>query len=185
MNVGYLTASSTPESDECYTPRYGVTPIVKYVLAKGYKKVWCPFDLEHSFYVRLLKEAGMEVIHSHLGEGKDFFHYEPEEYDVIVSNPPFSIKDKILKRLYSLDKPFAVLLPQNSLQALSRVHMFIDNGIEYLGFDRRICFYINGNLGAWMAGNHFASGYFCKDVLPSSLIFEKLEPIQEPYMEGI
>ena len=32
-------------------------------------------------------------------------------------------------------------------------------------------------------GNHFASAYFCKDFLPKDLIFEILEPKQEPYYE--
>ena len=29
-------------NDECYTPDYGVTPILKYIPKDA--KVWCPFD---------------------------------------------------------------------------------------------------------------------------------------------
>lgn len=182
MNIGYLTAGRDAASDECITPRYGVIPIIKHLKARGYKTVWCPFDEDHSWYVRLLQQHGFTVLFSHKRTGDDFFDYEPPHYDVIVSNPPYSIKDKILKRLYDLKKPFAVLLPQNSLQSQERVKLYIKHGgIEYLGFDRRICFYTNGNLTQWADGNHFATGYFCKDVLPQSLMFEILYPIQEPY----
>lgn len=105
-----------------YTPFYAVDPIIKY-LPKG-KVIWCPFDEQWSaFYVRL-RELGYKVIRSSLSDGKDFFTYEPEKWDLIVSNPPFSIKDRILKRLYSLQKPFAVLLPLNSLQGKTRYKYF-------------------------------------------------------------
>ena len=183
INKAYVESGRGPESDECLTPRYGVTPIVKHLRAKGYKKIWCPFDNCMSQFVRVLQAEGFIVHCSHLGNGYDFLNYFPRFFvpDCIVSNPPFSIKDKVLKRLYETMIPFAVLLPQNSLQAIGRVDMFIEHGLEYLGFDRRICFYTNGDLSAWKSGNHFASGYFCKDVLPEKLLLEKLQPIQEHY----
>jgi hypothetical protein len=182
MNVGYLTAGRDAMSDECLTPRYAVTPIVKYLKLKGYKNILCPFDKDDSFYVRVLKDNGFNVQNSHL-ENRDFFDIKYFDYfDCIVSNPPFSIKDKVLKRLYEIKKPFAILLPQNSLQSNERVDMFIKHGVEYLGFRERINFYTNGNLNQWTKGNHFASAYFCKNVLPEKLIFEVLTPVQEPYL---
>lgn len=181
INKGYLTAGRDAASDECLTPRYAVLPLVKYLLAKNFKTVWCPFDNQNSFYVRVLQAAGFKVIFSHIDVDYDFFKYEPDHYDVIVSNPPFSIKDAILERLYALEKPFAMLLPQNSLQSQKRTSMFIGGGLEYLGFDKRVNFYINGVLSGWKEGNHFAVGYFCKNVLPEKLMFEILDPVQEPY----
>ena len=93
LNKGYLTAGRTAESDECLTPRYVVEPIIKYLKNKGFKKIWCPFDLENSFYTRLLKEAGFQVINTHIQTGGDFFAIDPAsfDFDCIVSNPPFSI----------------------------------------------------------------------------------------------
>ena len=77
-------------SDEKYTPRYAVLPIIKYLSQKA--RVWCPFDTEHSEFVLALKEHKFKVVHSHICTGQDFFEYEPERWDVIVSNPPFSNK---------------------------------------------------------------------------------------------
>ena len=91
------------------------------------------------------QNLGYNVVKSHIDDGKDFFIYEPDEYDIIVSNPPFSIKDKILERLYELDKPFAVLLPLNSLQGKSR-YKFFSKGVQLLSFDQRIGFHNRSNM---------------------------------------
>lgn len=97
-----IYAGYTPKksSDEQYTPAYAVAPIIKYI--PGNKIVWCPFDTEHSEYVLALKAAGIRVVHSHILTGEDFFVYEPEEWDLIVSNPPFSIKQKVVERKRTL-----------------------------------------------------------------------------------
>ena len=64
------------------------------------KVIWCPFDEEWSAYYQMFTENGYKVIRSSLAEGQDFFTYEPDEhYDIIISNPPFSKKDKVLKLL--------------------------------------------------------------------------------------
>lgn len=184
INKGYLTSGRTSDSDECLTPRYGVEPIIKHLKKRRYENILCPFDKEDSQYVRCLKREGFNVVFRHIGDGHDFFDIDnnfARNFDCIVSNPPFSCKDKVLRKLYEIEVPFAILLPQNSLQSISRVNLFLEHGIEYLGFDRRICFYTNGDMSMWKNGNHFASGYFCKDVLLDKLVFEKLNPVQEPY----
>ena len=42
--------------DEFYTPRYAVLPIAKHL--KPGSMVWCPFDTEESFFVKVLTEHG-------------------------------------------------------------------------------------------------------------------------------
>lgn len=117
--------------------------------------------------------GGYNVVRSHIDDGQDFFTYEPEDYDVIVSNPPFSIKDKILERLYELNKPFAVLLPMNSLQGKSR-YKFFEKGIQLLSFDQRIGYHNIDSMDIPIEGSPFATAYFCRDILPRDLIIEKL-----------
>lgn len=175
LNTGYLKADR--DNNELYTPYYAVDHIMKY-LPKD-KTIWCPFDEEWSAFYRRLKEKGYKVVRSSLNEGQDFFIYEPEEWDVIVSNPPFSIKDKILERLYSFNKPFAILLPLNSLQGKSRYKYFKD-GIQLLSFDGRIHFHNGENMKQVVKGSPFASAYFCKDLLPKDLIVEKLNEYKRP-----
>ena len=178
-NIGYLTAS---KNDECYTPYYAVQPIIKYIPKN--KVIWCPFDQEWSPFVRLLRENNNYVISSHIENGMDFFNYTPPIYDIIISNPPFSIKDKVLKRLYELNKPFAILLPMNSLQGVSRYKLF-KNGIQLLAFDQRIGFHSIDSLDKPIEGSPFASAYFCYNFLPNDLILEHLEKYNRPIKQTL
>ena len=171
LNKGYLTAKTNKASDEVYTPAYAIKPLLKYINNKNYT-IWCPFDTEESEYVHVFRAAGHKVIASHIDDGKNFFDYEPKNYDCIISNPPFSIKDDILKRLFELDKPYAILLPLPSLQGIKRFP-YLKNS-EALIFDRRINFYKDIKTKEIQKGVSFASIYICKNFLPEKLIFEEL-----------
>ena len=173
-NIGYLTAKTDKASDEVYTPAYAVQPIIKYLkLFNPNAVVWCPFDKEYSNYVKELTKAGFKVIYSHIDDEHNFFFYEPEEhYDVIISNPPFSQKDNVLKRLYELDKPYAMLLPVPTLQGQARFPYMQD--IQYLGFDKRINYYKDLAMTKTQDGVSFGSCYLCRKFLPRDLIIEAL-----------
>lgn len=174
-NIGYLTARTDKASDEVYTPASAVLPIVKYVDMLGIPStVWCPFDTEESEYVKLLRRAGHKVIATHIDNEQNFFYYEPEEdYDCIVSNPPFSIKDDVLKRLYELNKPYAMLLPVPVIQGQRRFDYIKD--CQILAFDKRVNYYTDVSRKEVQKGVSFGSLYLCRRFLPQDLIFEKLE----------
>ena len=175
INQGYLKAERTKQSDEVYTPTYAVKPIIKYISTffDNDAIIWCPFDEEDSNYVIELRKAGYKVIATHINNGQDFFEYEPEQYNLIISNPPFSLKDKILKRLNELGKPFAMLLPLPTLQGQKRFE-YLKN-CQALIFDKRINYFKNKETKEIQTGVAFASIYICKDILDKDLIFEKLE----------
>lgn len=174
LNKGYLTAKTDKASDEVYTPAYAVKPIIKYI--KQTDIIWCPFDKKDSEYVKLIQENGNKVIYSHIDdeENHNFFEYEPQEhYDIIISNPPFSIKDDIIKRLYELNKPYALLLPIPSLQGQKRFPFMKD--CQALIFDKRINYYTDIEKKEIQKGVSFGSFYLCKNFLPKDLIFEELQ----------
>ena len=75
------------------------------------KIIWSPFYNDGSL-IKNLKDLNIKLIH----ENKDFFTYEPEKYDMIVDNPPYSCKKEILERCLKLNKPFALLLPLDTLE---------------------------------------------------------------------
>lgn len=104
----YLKGLYSNPTDEKYTPGYGVLPIIKYI-PEG-KVIWCPFDTEHSEFVLKFRDAGFKVVYSHICNGQDFFRYEPSQWDVLVSNPPFSRKVEVFDRCLKLGKPFALLM---------------------------------------------------------------------------
>ena len=132
-------------------------------------------------FLSKFSRGGYNVIRSHIDEGKDFFMYEPDDYDVIVSNPPFSIKDKILQRLYELDKPFAILLPLNSLQGKTR-YKYFKQGVQLLSFDQRIGYHNIDNMDIPVEGSPFATAYFCRDILPKDLIVEEIKKYNKPLL---
>ena len=151
--------------DEYYTPKILVDAILKYIPID--KTVWCPFDTANSEFVLALKARGNTVVYSHIKEGLDFFDYEPCDYDYIVSNPPFTKKLDVLKRLYELKKPFAMLLPLPMLNYQEIGNFLIDKKLELLIVDKKVSF--DGNTSS------FNSSYFCSGVLPKELIFCSLE----------
>ena len=172
LNVGYLKAKTDKQSDEVYTPKIAVTAILPHI--KPNSVIWCPFDIKgQSKYIEVFEKEGFKVISSHIDEGKNFFTYEPKEaYDVIISNPPFSIKDMILKRLTELNKPYAMLLPLPSLQGQKRFEYL--QGCQALIFDKQINYYRDKDMKQIQSGVSFASIYICKNFLSKDLIFQKL-----------
>ena len=170
---------SKGNNDECMTLPYAVKPIIKYIPKDAV--VWCPFDKEDSEFVKQIRANGNKVIYSHIDNGQDFITYEPEEnYDIIITNLPFSKKDAMLERLDKLGKPFAVLLPANSIQGSKRYEKCFRNGIQMLCFDKRIGFHTNDNFEKTAEGNHFGSAYFCRDFLERDLIVEELIKYDRP-----
>lgn len=179
INKGYLTAKTDKESDETFTPAMAITPLVDHIDNFMERNeldeitIWCPFDDDDSEYVKVFEAMGFNVIHSHIDMGQNFFEYEPtEHYDVIISNPPFSIKDMILKRLTELNKPYAMLLPLPTLQGQGRFDDLKD--CQALIFDKRINFYRDPEKTEVQKGVAFASIYICKNFLEKDLMFERL-----------
>jgi hypothetical protein len=111
-NQVYHTAGG---GDEQYTPKCGVEILIPHIQHLKSKVIWCPFDREDSQFVKVLKENEFTVVYSHIDYGQDFLTYEPEKWDVIISNPPYKNKRDYWERALDLKKPFALLLPINIL----------------------------------------------------------------------
>lgn len=161
--INYITS---PKFDEFYTPDYAIKPLLKYI-PKGIT-VWECCDFGKSEITRLLKEYGCKVIST--GKDENFLNYIPElEFDMIITNPPYSLKDEFIAKCYEWNKPFALLLPITALGGKFRGNLFYKYGIQLMIFDKRIEFCKNKN------GNWFNTSWFCYNILPEPLIFEKLE----------
>ena len=95
--------------DEYYTLPSVAKQIVDNMIHIPHLRVWCPFaDNEHPAIRDALTNAGFEAICT----DTDFFTTDPPNgCGVIVSNPPFSLKDKVLKRTKELGMRFVYILP--------------------------------------------------------------------------
>ena len=162
---------SKGKNDECMTPSYGVEPILKYIPQNAI--VWCPFYKKNSEFVKQISKKN-KVVFSHIDEGEDFFIYEPEEWDVIVSNPPFTNKRKVFERALSFNKPFALIMTNLWFNDAAPKQLFKDKDLQLLMFDKRIIF--NKEDGTPMGKIiNFSSSYFCWNFLPKQIIMENLK----------
>lgn len=161
-------------NDEFYTPIYAIKPLLKYL--KKYKTIWCPFDTEKSLFVKLLKEDGHKVIYSHIDLGQDFFQYVPKEnYDCIVSNPPYSLKSEVFEKLFSLNKPFAMLVGVVGIfESQRRFNMFKNNDFEIMYFNKRISYFRDYKDEKPMLNPPFSSVYITSKILPRQIVFEEI-----------
>lgn len=155
---------SKGKNDECYTPAYGVRPILEYIPAG--KIIWCPFDTKESWFVRLISRQN-PVIHSHIIDGKDFYTYEPDHWDIIISNPPFTNKRLIFERALYFHKPFALLMTSTWLNDAAPKQLFMDRDLQLLMFDKRIAFDNRNKIT-------FSSSYYCWNFLPKQIVMKGL-----------
>jgi hypothetical protein len=162
--------------DEQYTPRYGVEILLPYIEHLKGQIIWCPFDKEDSQFVQVLKEAGHQVVYSHLDNGQDFFIYEPEKWDLIISNPPYKNKRAFWERCLNLGKPFALLLPLNILSD-SIINSTLKDKPESLQLlipSRRMRFYNNltGEVGNQPT---FKASYFGVNLFKEQIMLVDME----------
>lgn len=153
------------EKDEYYTPSILVEMLVPYLkkwesdfITKNERTpiIWLPFDTKESKYYQILQNEGFVVTRSHLDDEKDFFKYKPEQFDLIVSNPPFSLKLDIFKRIVlDLKKPFCLLMNIMALnyQEIGKFFAEIGTDIQFIIPDKKVSF--DGNTSS------FCSGYVC------------------------
>lgn len=165
INSAYWLRSKG-KNDECYTPRYAVEPIVKYLPKDSI--VWCPFDTEESEFVKVLRENNFKVVASHISTSQDFYTYQPEVFDIIVSNPPFTNKRQIFERCLSFGKPFALLMSNTWLNDSAPKQLFKEKDLQLLMFEQRVQY---NNLKKIT----FSSSYYCYNLLPKQIIMEKLQ----------
>lgn len=171
MKKALIDYQLNSKNDDIYTPSYAIYPLLEYI-PKGIT-VWECCDFGKSEITRLLKEYGCNVISTDKEE--NFFEYKPtEHFDMIITNPPYSLKDDFIAKCYEWGKPFALLLPITSLEGKFRGSLFRKYGIEVLVLDRRVQFYNSINKYK-NNGNWFNTSWFCYHVLPDKLMFKKLE----------
>lgn len=160
-------------NDEFYTPEYAVEPILKYV--REGSVIWCPFDSERSNFVKMLQKRGHKVIFTHIDRGEDFFQIE-RECDCIISNPPYSCKGEVLRRLFDLGKPFAMLVGVVGLfESQKRFEMFRDHDFEIMYLNKRVSYFKSYEDPKPSLNPPFSSVYVCSRMLPKQVVFEEIK----------
>lgn len=118
--------------DHIATPQWVVENIYKIINVNSFSNIWLPFDCYDSEFKLKADELNLKYKATHkLDEaGNDFFiTAPPENCELMISNPPFSIQNDIIKRSFDLAdsgkvKSFALLLPLSTLETLPRAKMY-------------------------------------------------------------
>jgi len=149
-----IKAQKQGSRDDYQTPPMALSPLLPHL-----KKNWTIWECAagEGNLVKALRKQGYKVISTDIHSGKDFLKYEPKEYNCIVTNPPFSLKQEFLERAYCLGKPFAFLLPLTTLESEKRQKFFHQCGLEIILFNKRINFETPTGEGD---GSWFASAWF-------------------------
>ena len=148
--------------------------IAKILRRNGYNNILCPFDKADSNFVTVLTEQGFNVTYSHIDTGIDFFDIQNlSDYDAVVSNPPFSKRQRILERLFESNVPFAMIINFNGLfDSKARWKLFRDNRFELLVPLGRIHFFNEECVGN---SPNFQSVFVCKSMSNKQIEFVEME----------
>ena len=105
------------KQDNYTTPKYAIDDLINeiYSIVKD-KVIYEPFYNEGASG-EFLRAHNLEVIHN---PNIDFYNvfnsaFSTTHFDLIISNPPYSNKSKLFKKLQKLNKPFILLLPINTI----------------------------------------------------------------------
>ena len=136
--------------------RNGIITFAKNDQYETPKYIWemlAPFvDKNHTIYEpfycsglskQYLNELGYKnVIHV----DEDFYdNYDKYEYDIIISNPPYSNKKKVFDTLKIIDKPFIMIVPVSTITKKFFRDKFKDDDITMLIPNKRLQFSKKGN----------------------------------------
>jgi hypothetical protein len=169
------SGSKDPAKDRCQTPYYAVDPLLPFLPAG--LPIWEPAQGEGQLRTALVR-SGYDVFGGDILTGQNYFEVQPPIDNYIqVTNPPFSLKYKWLHRAYNLGRPFAPLMPADTLFAERANSLFAAYGIEIIFVNPRISFKMP-NLGYSGAGAQFATAWFTWGLDVGRMVtFAKVPPI--------
>jgi len=157
--LSLLERKSKKGSDNFQTPDWPVEQLIKFLEENSpiWNKnlwIWEPACGLKENIVNCFKNNGYSAFGSDISNDLDFLKDKAtHQYDVIITNPPYSIKDQFLKRCYEKKVPFALLLPITAFEGQKRQAMYKEYGAQFLIPNKRINFETPSGTGAgaWFA----------------------------------
>ena len=138
------------KDDDYETPKNVLATLLPYI--KDFTKIYDPF-----YCAGRVKKNWEELGKICYNEKLDAFDRQPpEDFDITISNIPFSIKEKCMKLFLDLKKPFIILMPIDAMGSVW-IKKYFDK-LQFIIPHRRIHFSKEGKLGK---GSWFDTCFFC------------------------
>ena len=152
--------SKKGSSNDFQTPAFAIDPLLPYI-----KKEWMIWECAcgKGNLIKAFISKGYKVFGTDIINGVDFVNsnntlfLDNRNFDCIITNPPYSLKNEFLETAYEIGKPFAFLLPLTTLESKKRQSLFKKYGLEVILFNKRINFEIPSGKGK---GSWFATAWF-------------------------
>lgn len=149
-NIEQYELDKLINKDHVATPRWVVENIYDLINIEEFKNIWFPFNNYDSHFKLKADELKLKYKATHIFDdlGNDFFKTEPpENCELLISNPPFSEQNEIIKKTFELIdegkiKSFCLLLPLATLETPARAEMYekYADKLSILIFKKRIKF---------------------------------------------
>ena len=143
--------------DRCQTPGYALDPLIPFINKDW--RIWEP-ACGDGMMVNSFRDRGFDILGTDILTGTNFFLEDHTDWDCIITNPPYSIKYHWLAQCYEFGKPFALLLPVETLGSGKAQRMFdFYKETEIIFLSRRVNF-IMPNKGLSGGGAQFPVAWF-------------------------
>lgn len=122
-------------SDEWYTSEQTANLAIEKLNIEKNKTVLCPYDSDKSEFVKQLKKTNKVLF------GMRDFLDAYYECDYIITNPPFSMKDKVIEKCIEYGVPTLLILPLDSLGGVKRHSLYKKSKVNIYIPTRRIGYF--------------------------------------------
>jgi len=139
------------KNDEWYTTEETVALMYKLLNPVKGSRLICPFDTDASNFVKYGEAHKYEILYNM----QDWL-INDYEYDYLITNPPYSIKDLVIEKCLQSGKPSALVLPIDSLSGKKRHSLYKQYGYPTVYIPTRRINYISKD-GLTTRSNHFVS----------------------------
>ncbi len=114
-------------SDEWYTPQFIVDKCLE-IIKKEYNSptVLLPFDTEKSLFVKTLMKENYDICFNFNDFLENYYYF-----DVLVTNPPFSIKQQVFEKCLKYRKDFILVLPETFIFSVGFYDLIEKYGFKY------------------------------------------------------
>ena len=163
--INYLTKNF--KSDEWYTPLNVVEFIKK--IAPENKRIICPFDTKNSNFSKVFKNSIHDIT--------DFMEAN-YVYDICITNPPFSLRDKVIKRCLDNNKDLIIIFPATAIFSVTFYKLIEKYQFHYKIYSPKKRIYFIDEKGNQNRPNfHSVILYISKDFKFNEIIHFDLEKI--------